>query len=147
MSHSVMTRQRTPGKLRDLVRAATEIFLARGYRQAQIADVAAAMGISSGTVYIYAESKEALFDLAIRSAVSPIVLDVEQELPVKTPPEGSTFEFIKHALDAEARFPALERALRSPAADPRRELDEVVRELFRKTSMRWLALKLLERCA
>jgi hypothetical protein len=56
-------------------------------------------------------------------------------------------EFIKASLEAEARFPALERALRLAAADPGRELEDIVRELFRKTSARWLALKLLERCA
>ena len=105
------------------------------------------MGISPGTVYLYAESKEALFDLAVRSSMSPDLLDADWDLPVKTPPDGSTFNFIKASLQTEAKFPALERALRSPAADPTRELGDIARELFRKTSSRWLALKLLERCA
>jgi AcrR family transcriptional regulator len=142
-----MARHRDPRRLRELVQAASHVFLSKGYRQAQIADVARAMGISPGTVYLYTESKEALFDLAIRSSMSPDLLDADWDLPVKTPPDGSTFNFIKACLQAEAKFPALERALRSPAADPARELGDIVRELFRKTSSRWLALKLLERCA
>lgn len=142
-----MGRHRDPRRLRDLAQAASGVFLAKGYRQAQVADVARAMGISPGAVYLYAESKEALFDLAVRSSLSPGLLDAGCDLPVATPPEGGTLAFIEAALRTETRFPALKRALRSPAADPSRELEEVVRELFRKTSARWLALKLLERCA
>ena len=144
---SIMARQRDPDRLRDLVQAASQVFLGKGYRQAQIADIARTMGISPGTVYLYAESKEALFDLAIRFSMSPELLERDWELPVKTPPAGSTFGFIQASLKAEAKFPALERALRSPGLEPDRELAEIVRELFRKTSSRWLALKLLERCA
>jgi hypothetical protein len=79
--------------------------------------------------------------------MSPDLLNGAWDLPVKTPPEGSTFEFIKASLQTEAKCPTLERALRSSAADPGRELEDIVRELFRRTSARWLALKLLERCA
>ncbi len=142
-----MPRHRNPRRLHDLVEAASRVFLAKGYRQAQIADVARSMGIAPGTVYLYAESKEGLFDLAVRSSMSPELLDGHWDLPVKTPPEGSTFEFIKASLETETKFPALQRALRSAPGDPCRELEEIVRELFRKTSARWLALKLLERCA
>jgi len=146
-SFSYMARHRDPDRLRQLVQAASQVFLAKGYRQAQVADVARAMGISPGTVYLYAESKEALFDLAIRSSMSPNLLDGARDLPVKTPPEGGTFEFIKASLQAEAKFPVLERALRSAATDAGRELEDIVRELFRKASVRWLAVKLMERSA
>jgi AcrR family transcriptional regulator len=142
-----MPRHRPPRRLHELVQAAGRVFLVKGYRQAQIADVARAMRIAPGTVYLYAESKEALFDLVVRSSLDSGFLDGNWELPVKTPFAGSTLEFIKASMRTEAKFPALERALRSPASDPVRELGDLVRELFRKTSSRWLALKLLERCA
>lgn len=89
-----------------VVQAASQVFLARGYRQAQIADVARAMGISPGTLYFCAESKEAPFDLAIRSTMSPGLLDGDWDLPVKTPPDGSTLAFIKDSIQTEAKFPA-----------------------------------------
>ncbi|MEW5980463.1 MAG: helix-turn-helix domain-containing protein [Acidobacteriota bacterium] len=142
-----MARRREPRRLHNLVEAASRVFLSKGYRRTQVADVARAMGIASGTVYLYAESKEALFDLAVRSSLTPNLLDGDWDLPVKTPPVGSTFDFIKRSLETVARFPALESALRSALADPCQELETIVRELFRKTSARWLALKLLERCA
>jgi AcrR family transcriptional regulator len=142
-----MPRQRDPHRLRDLIQAASRIFLEKGYRQAQVADVARHMGIAPGTVYLYAESKEALFDLAIRASLTPELLDSPLALPVRTPPPGSTLQFIREALQAEAVFPALDRALQSPGPSPPRELEEITRELFARTSARWQALKLMERCA
>jgi AcrR family transcriptional regulator len=125
------------------------IFLAKGYRQAQVADMAAATGVAPGTIYLYVESKEALFDLVIRATMSPQLLENAWDLPVKTPlsDSDSTFQFIKASLEREARFPALEKAFASPARDSKRELEAIAPELFRKTSQHWLALKLLERCA
>jgi AcrR family transcriptional regulator len=141
-------RHRDPNRIREIVRAASQVFLAKGYRQAKVADVARTMDIASGTIYLYFESKEALFDLVIRATIAPDVLDETWNFPIKTPADKSTFKFIKACLEREARFPALEK---SPGpvsrVDPARELDAIVRELFRRTSQRWLALKLLERCA
>lgn len=56
-------------------------------------------------------------------------------------------QFIQAALEKEARFPMLEKAHRSPSRGAKRELEAIIRELFHRTSQRWLALKLLERCA
>ena len=36
--------------------AATDVFIERGYRQTQMADVARAMGVAKGTVYLYVVS-------------------------------------------------------------------------------------------
>ena len=51
------------------------------------------MGVALGTVYLHVESKEALFDLDVRqtSEESPPWLDA-LEVPVCTPPPGSTVE-------------------------------------------------------
>lgn len=43
-----------------LVRAAVEVFYAKGYHACRVADVAEAAGISQGTVYNYVKSKEDL---------------------------------------------------------------------------------------
>ncbi|MBI1790107.1 MAG: helix-turn-helix transcriptional regulator [Acidobacteria bacterium] len=142
-----MARQRNPNRLRELVQGAATVFLAKGYRQAQVADVATAIGVAPGTIYLYVESKEALFDLVIRAAIAPEFLANTGDFPIKTPASGSTFEFIKVSLEREVKFPALEKAYGAPARDPKRELETVVRELYRKTSQHWLALQLLERCA
>jgi AcrR family transcriptional regulator len=43
-----------------LIRAAVEVFYAKGYHASRVADVAAAAGISQGTVYNYVSSKDDL---------------------------------------------------------------------------------------
>ncbi|MBR0553395.1 TetR/AcrR family transcriptional regulator [Stakelama marina] len=46
---------------RVILRAATEVFAARGYRAATMEEIAAAAGVAKGTLYLYFPSKEALF--------------------------------------------------------------------------------------
>ena len=50
-------------------------------------DVANALGVAKGTLYLYVESKEALFDLVIRHADRP---GTEPDFPVKSPKPGDT---------------------------------------------------------
>lgn len=142
-----MSRARPPERLLAVIEHATLVFLAKGYRQAQVADVARSLGVAPGTVYLYVESKEALFDLVMRHALGTNMA-LETQLPVKRTDEASLFEFFRRTLDEGMRFPLLDVApskLTPKAA--RQELDTVVRELFRKLSKAWLALKLLERSA
>lgn len=143
-----MTRLRNPNRLHDLVETASKVFLAKGYRQTQVSDVARAMGVAPGTIYLYVESKEALFDLVIRWAVDSTLAAGDWELPVRRPDESVTLKFFRATLAREMRFPALAAAAKTESCDsPSQELESVVQELFRKTSKHWLALKLLERCA
>lgn len=48
-----------------LVRAAVEVFYAKGYHACRVADVAEAAGISQGTVYNYVNSKEDLLYMIV----------------------------------------------------------------------------------
>jgi AcrR family transcriptional regulator len=130
-----------------LIQAATKVFLDKGYRRAQMSDIAQAMGVAPGTIYLYVESKEALFDIVIRASVSPEML-AGLVLPAKTPATDATFSFIQEALEKESRIESLEGALKSRrASDIRSELEGIACELYGKASRRWLALKLLERSA
>ena len=143
-----MSRTRNPSRIQDLVNAASTVFLAKGYRQAQVADVARAIGVAPGTVYLYVDSKAALFDLVVRCAMNPGFVEGALELPVRCPDESTTLEFVRQTLETETRLPELEAALRGNASrDGAEELESVVRELFRQTAKNWLALKLLERSA
>jgi Transcriptional regulator len=140
-------RHRPEHRINDLIRAGTKVFLDRGYKRAQMADIAQAMGVAPGTLYLYVESKEALFDAVMRASASEDGLQ-DVVLPLKTPTDKSTLTFIRDALLAESRIVSLETALAArKVRDVRVELGGIVRELFAKTSRRWLALKLLERSA
>jgi AcrR family transcriptional regulator len=53
--------------------AALTVFAERGYEAARLDDVARHAGVAKGTLYLYFEDKEALFEALVRSAVSPIL--------------------------------------------------------------------------
>jgi len=63
-----VARPLDPDKRRRLLEAAIEIFARDGYRHASVADVAEAANVAKGGVYLYFESKEALFAEAFLSA-------------------------------------------------------------------------------
>jgi len=55
-------------RIERLIECATEVFIDQGYRRTQMSDVASALGVAKGTLYLYVDSKEALFDLVARYA-------------------------------------------------------------------------------
>ncbi len=113
-----------------------------------MADVAAAMGLAKGTLYLYVESKEALFDLVIRSADRDGPIELPQKLPLRTPEPGATREHVARALSERAAFPELRDALaRRRAGDVRGELEVILREIYATLERNRTGLKLVDRCA
>jgi AcrR family transcriptional regulator len=126
------------------VQVATEVFIQLGYRRTQMSDVADALGVAKGTLYLYVESKEALFDLVVRSADVEDSAGVPVELPVRTPARGATLEHVRERL-AQSAPPA---SLTAKRAGPIRvELERIVRELYDTLHRQRTAIKLLDRCA
>ena len=125
-----MPRTVPTDRFHDLVEAATHVFLEQGYRRTQMADVAARMGVAKGTVYLYVESKEALFDAVVRHADREERIALPDELPVPTPPPGATLEEVRKRV-AETGLPLLAAALaRRRVVGVREELEAIVRELY-----------------
>jgi hypothetical protein len=90
-----------------------------------------------------------LFDLVVRhtAAEESGWLD-DIEIPVPTPPPGSTVEFLREVFGREGQWPHLEAALeREQAGDIRAELDGVVREQYRLMARHRRGLVLLMRSA
>ena len=132
----------------DLIRAATSVFLEQGYRRTQVADVAARMGVSKGSVYTYVESKEALFDQVLRHADRPGAIELPESLPVPTPAPGATLDVVRTRLAEEGALPSLAAALsRARVADVRVELEALLGELYDALARHRTAIELLDRCA
>ncbi len=55
----------------EIIAAALACFAERGYAATKLEDVAAAAGISKGTIYLYFPTKEELFRAVVRQAVLP----------------------------------------------------------------------------
>ena len=130
-----------------LVHEATEVFIARGYRHTQMADVARAVGVSKGTLYLYVESKEALFALCLLHSARLAALAKPASLPVAAPVPGELRALVEENLSREATLPALEQALKRPRARAiRNELEAVFRELYDVMEHHCRGIKLLDRC-
>ncbi len=141
-----MTRKAPPDRLEQLVGAATEVFIEQGYRRTQMAHVAGALGVAKGTLYLYVESKEALFHLVCRSADRPF--ERPAILPVPTPSPRATFELFARRIATEQALPALSRALAAPRPRNRRaELAHIVGELYDTLARNRTGIKLIDRSA
>ena len=143
-----MARKRPEDRIERLIESATAVFTALGYRRAQMADVAKAMGVAPGTLYLYVESKEALFDLVLRCAYAGAPPSPAPPLPVPTPAPGATIAMVEERIAGERRFPALDEALaRRRVTNAQGEFEGIVRELYRSLYRNRRAIKLVDRCA
>lgn len=125
-----MPRERPAHRIDELLAAATRVFSTVGYRRAQMADVAREMGVSAGTLYLYAESKEALFDLVVRRGLGDETAPCELSLPVPTPAAGATLAYLRTMIDRAAHWPVLDAAFQRRAPqDVGTELAAILGEL------------------
>ena len=73
-SRSPVTRSERGDKRDALLRAAIETFAARGYFNAQVADVARTAGVAAGTVYLYFRGKDdlliSIFEKTMKEAIA-----------------------------------------------------------------------------
>jgi AcrR family transcriptional regulator len=142
-----MARAVPEERLQELIACATRVFIEQGYRRTQISDVAEAMGVAKGTVYLSVESKEALFYAVLRYAGRPVPLVSEVELPLRAPAPERVGDALRRQLEEEALPPALERALaRRRVDDVPAELEAIVRELFALSYRHRTVIKLIDRC-
>lgn len=87
--------RRSEARPGEIAKAAFEMFLEKGFNATRIDDVAAKAGVSKGTIYLYFENKEALFNAAIDRAVLPNVTRFEGLIEGS---EGTTPELIERLL-------------------------------------------------
>jgi len=143
-----MARAIPADRFEELVEAATGVFLEQGYRRTQMADVARRLGVAKGTLYLYVESKEALFHAVFRHVDREEPLGLPEALPLATPPPGATLELVRKRVAEAARLPRLREALtRRRVTDVCAELEAILRELYALLARHRRGIKLLDRCA
>jgi len=124
-------RVRPDSWLADLLKAATKVFSAKGYRQAQMSDIAREMGVSQGTLYNYIESKEALFQLVCERGFNNSASQAQRKPPIASVSFETMLQKIREQGSSNARLDRLRAALRtSDPVDARAELEAVLREFY-----------------
>lgn len=71
-------RRCTEVRSADLISAARDLFVEKGFAAARLEDVAAKAGVSKGTAYLYFESKETLFRAVVDSGLQRLIEVVER---------------------------------------------------------------------
>jgi AcrR family transcriptional regulator len=126
-----VARSRPPERFSQLRDAALAVFASKGLRRTRMADVADAMGVSTGSLYNYVESKEALFHWLVELGGGQGPVAKPERLPIPTPPPGATERRLRQQLAEGMRLPRLEAALaRRRVSDARAELEGIVREFY-----------------
>ncbi len=85
-------KEARPGELLD---AALNLFVNKGYSATKVEDVAASAGVSKGTLFLYFPSKEDLFKAVIRANLAEHFPTWNQEFEEF---QGSTSEMLEYAL-------------------------------------------------
>ena len=68
----------------ELLEAALEIFVERGYAAARLEDVAGRAGVSKGTLYLYYANKEELFKAVVRTSIAPLIAQTREVIESST---------------------------------------------------------------
>ena len=70
-------RRRKDARPEEIISAALEVFTDRGFAATKLEDVAKRAGVTKGTIYLYFDSKEALFKALIRETIVPVIAQGE----------------------------------------------------------------------
>ena len=140
-----MARRKEPQKLEAIAEAAIACFTDLGIRRTQMADVAKAAGVSSGTLYLYVTSKEALFHLAVMKVCARPLDDVA--LPLADPGMKATAAVFAARTAEVRRWPTLDASLAPKARIGHETLLEIGRELYDMLTEARRAIWLIDRCS
>jgi AcrR family transcriptional regulator len=84
--------RRKDARPQEILAAALDLFVERGYANTRAEDVAARAGVSKGTVFLYFVNKETLFKSVVRETIVPLLQDFRDQIEVA---EASSTELIE----------------------------------------------------
>jgi AcrR family transcriptional regulator len=84
--------RRKDARPQELLAAALDLFVERGYAAARLDDVAARAGVSKGTLYLYFENKEELFKAVVRENLVSALAEAEDYIERST---GSSRDLLR----------------------------------------------------
>ena len=70
-------RRRKEARPAEIVAAAYAVFAEKGFAAAKLAEIAARAGVSKGTLYLYFETKQDIFEAVVHDAIAPNIAAIE----------------------------------------------------------------------
>jgi AcrR family transcriptional regulator len=89
-------KRRKEARPSELTAAALSLFVEKGFSATRLEDIASRAGVSKGTLYLYFNSKEALFKAVIQEGILPVVAENEVIAAQHT---GNSFSLLEKLLD------------------------------------------------
>jgi AcrR family transcriptional regulator len=89
--------RRKDARPQELLEAAIDLFVERGYAATRLDDVARRAGVSKGTLYLYYENKEELFKAVVRSSIVPVIGEAEMSVAEFEGHSGDLLRQLIHA--------------------------------------------------
>lgn len=88
-------RRRKEARPEEILDAALDVFVERGYAAARLQEVARRAGVTKGTIYLYYPSKEALFKAVVRES---LVVNLERAEAAVAAHQGSAADALRNLL-------------------------------------------------
>lgn len=76
MERALKFRRRKTERPQEIVEAAAAVFADKGFAASKLSDIAARAGVTKGTLYLYYETKEALFEAVVKSFATSTVSEL-----------------------------------------------------------------------
>ncbi|MFA9274089.1 MAG: TetR/AcrR family transcriptional regulator [Candidatus Aquirickettsiella gammari] len=86
--------RRKDARPQELLDAALDHFVARGFAATRLDDVAKSAGVSKGTLYLYFSSKEELFKAVVRESIVPLIGEAENMIEQYTGSSEDLFRLV-----------------------------------------------------
>lgn len=107
-----------------ILRAATDLFVAYGYRKTSVDDVASAAGVAKGTIYLSYRSKAELLVHAIALQKRQYLADLAPAFDPEKPPADRLREMIRLGILMSRTAPLIQRATSGD-----HDLEQILREV------------------
>ena len=88
--------RRKDARPQELLAAALDLFVERGFAATRLDDVARAAGVSKGTLYLYFSSKEELFKAVVRESIVPLIGEAEEVIEQFDGNSEQLFRLVMH---------------------------------------------------
>lgn len=96
VSEPPLRKRRKEARPSELTAAALGLFVEKGFAATRLEEVALRAGVSKGTLYLYFDSKEALFKAVIQEGMLPVVAENEA---IAANHAGSAFDLLERLLE------------------------------------------------